>query len=208
MKRYDAVSSISGQVVAPVDAEALIARSWRRSVETYRLDPGRGGSPRVLSAGALREYREPMEPLLEVARSGMESLFQQIRDAGYVVLLTDANGVSVDFISNSVLDRELRHAGLYLGSCWQEEIEGTSAVGLCAVDKLPITVHHAEHFRSTNKSLTCSAAPVLAPDGRLLGVLDHMLGLGREAHHERRAVHGKARDRGEDVRVFGERQVR
>lgn len=172
MNRYDTVSTLSGQLVPPVDAEALIARSWQRSIETYHLDPGRSGAPRVLTAGALREYREPMEPLLDVARSGMESLFQQIRDAGYVVLLTDAKGVSVDFISNPVLDRELRHAGLYLGSCWQEEIEGTSAVGLCTVDKLPITVHHGEHFRATNKSLTCSAAPMLAPDGRLLGVLD------------------------------------
>jgi transcriptional regulator of acetoin/glycerol metabolism len=110
-----------------VDAsEALIALSRQRSLETHRLDPWRDGSPRVLLAGALRQHREAKEPLLHVARSGMESLFPQIRDAGYVVLLTDEKGVSVDFIGNPALDRELRRAGLYLGSCWQEEIEGNA----------------------------------------------------------------------------------
>jgi sigma-54 dependent transcriptional regulator, acetoin dehydrogenase operon transcriptional activator AcoR len=166
MARPETLSSDSAS------AETLIARSRQRSVETYRLDPGRDGAPRVLPASALREHRVPMEPLLAVARSGMETLFQQIRDAGYVVLLTDAKGVSVDFISNPVIDRELKRAGLYVGGCWSEEIEGTCAVGLCTIDKLPITVHHGEHFRALNSALTCSAAPVLAPDGRLLGVLD------------------------------------
>jgi transcriptional regulator of acetoin/glycerol metabolism len=159
-------------VIDADDSAAVIARSWQRSLETYRLDPGLTTAPRVLPASALREHRAPMEPLLDVARSGMESLFQQIRDAGYVVLLTDAHGVSVDFITNPVLDRELRRAGLYLGGCWSEDTEGTCAVGLCAIDRLPITVHHGEHFRASNGSLTCSAAPILAPDGRLMGILD------------------------------------
>jgi transcriptional regulator of acetoin/glycerol metabolism len=177
MNRAQSIASGARQSAMPavtevVDSAAVIARSWQRSAETYRLDPGLRTAPRVLPASALREYREPMEPLLDVARSGMESLFQQIRDAGYVVLLTDAHGVSVDFISNSALDRELRRAGLYLGSCWPEATEGTCAVGLCATDKLPITVHHGEHFRAINRSLTCSAAPILAPDGQLMGVLD------------------------------------
>jgi len=125
-------------------ADALIARSWQRSIAVHRLDPDGAARPRVLPASAVREHREPMQPVLEVARSGMESLFGQIRDAGYIVLLTDAQGVAVDFINNPVIDRELRRAGLYVGGCWSEDEEGTCAVGMCAVDRLPITVHHGE----------------------------------------------------------------
>ena len=153
-------------------ADSSIERSRRRSIELHHIDPGNNCAPRVLPAGALREHRQPMEPLLDVARSAMETLFLQIRDAGYVILLTDANGVAVDFINNPVLDRELRRAGLYLGGCWSERDEGTCAVGLAAVDRRPVTVHHAEHFRALNGKLTCSAAPILAPDGRLLAMLD------------------------------------
>lgn len=161
------------QALREVDADdVLIERSRQRSFDLYRLDPGRCDPPRVLPAQALREHRTPMEPLLDVARSGTESLFMQIRDAGYVVLLTDAHGVAVDFINNPVIDRELRRAGLYLGGCWSEQYEGTCAVGLATTERRPITVHHGEHFRATNNALTCSAAPILAPNGDLLAVLD------------------------------------
>lgn len=151
--------------------EALIARSRQRSADVHRLDPARG-SPRVLSSGALREHRDPLATLLDVARSGMESLFLQIRDVGYVVLLTDADGVAVEFISNPSVEREAQRAGLAAGGCWTEEQEGTCAVGLALIDRLPLTVHHGEHFRATNGLLTCSAAPIFAADGRLLAVLD------------------------------------
>ncbi|MGH2374865.1 MAG: sigma-54-dependent Fis family transcriptional regulator [bacterium] len=154
------------------EPESSIAQSWRRSIEVHRLDPGLAAPPRVLPANHLRDYQAPLESLLHIARSGMEKLFAQIRDAGYVVLLTDARGVTVDFMNNPLLDRELRHAGLYLGACWSEELEGTCAVGLCSVERVPVTVHHDEHFRAPNTALTCSAAPIFAPGGELLAVLD------------------------------------
>lgn len=162
----------SGSPAPAEPDDTLIARSRQRSIDLYRLDPGRQEAPRVLPVSALRDHREPMEPLLNVARSGTESLFLQIRDAGYVVLLTDAHGVVVDFMNNPVLDRELRHAGLYLGGCWSEDKEGTCAVGVATSERRPITVHHAEHFRALNKALTCSAAPIFSPNGDLLAVLD------------------------------------
>lgn len=152
--------------------EPPIVRSWKRSADHYQLDPSRSHPPQVISEFRLRDYRAPLEPLLQIARRGMESLFSQVRDAGYVVLLTDANGVTVDFMNNEPLDRELRQAGLYLGACWSEELEGTCAVGLCAVEKVPVTVHHAEHFRKPNTTLTCSAAPIRSETGELLAVLD------------------------------------
>lgn len=156
----------------PWRADDVIERSKQRSMDVYRLDPGRADPPRILTATALQDHRVPMEELLNVARSGMESLFLQIREAGYVVLLADAHGVAVDFINNPLLDRELRHAGLYLGSCWSEDKEGTCAVALANLESRSITVHHEEHFRAPNRALTCSAAPVMAADGRVLAVLD------------------------------------
>ncbi len=154
------------------EGDTGIAQSWRRSIEVHRLDPGRTTPPRVLPAHHLRDYQAPLESLLHIARSGMEQLFTQIRDAGYVVLLTEARGVTVYFTNNPQLDRELRRAGLYLGSCWSEDQEGTCAVGLCSIDRQPLTVHQEEHFRAPNTSLTCSAAPIFAPSGELIAVLD------------------------------------
>lgn len=163
---HEATSDISWR------ADDVIERSRQRSMGVHRLDPGRSDPPRVLTATALQDHRLPMEDLLDVARSGMESLFLQIRDAGYVILLTDAHGVAVDFISNPLLDRELRQAGLYLGSCWSEETEGTCAVALANLEQRSITVHHEEHFRVPYRTLSCSAAPLLGVDGQVQAVLD------------------------------------
>lgn len=157
---------------APNNIDSLIVRSWHRSLDTYRLDPGRSTNPRVLTGGLLRDHQGPMEDLMQIAKGGLENLFQQVRDADYVVLLTDAQGVTVDFLNDSSMDRDLRRSGLYLGSCWSESEEGTCAVGTCITDRIPLTVHQAEHFRTTNTKLTCSASPIMDTDGSLLAVLD------------------------------------
>lgn len=172
MNQAQIPAGVDRMVALDGSPESLVAQSWRRSIEVHHLDPERPAPPRVLPADHLRDYQMPLEPLLHIARSGMEKLFAQIRDAGYVVLLTDARGVTVDFMNNPLRDRELRRAGLYLGSCWSEDEEGTCAVGLCTIDRQPVTVHHGEHFRALNTSLTCSAAPIFAPGGELLAVLD------------------------------------
>ncbi|MBV8062835.1 MAG: sigma-54-dependent Fis family transcriptional regulator [Nevskia sp.] len=148
-----------------------IARSWSRSAG-QSLDPCRPESPQVLPEFRLREHRAPLEPLLQLARDAVDALFRQVRDAGYVVLLSNPAGVTVEFRNNESLDRELRKAGLYLGGCWPEGVEGTNAIGMCAVDKTPITVHRAEHFRKPNATLTCSAAPLRSETGELMAVLD------------------------------------
>lgn len=165
--------------------ESILARSRQRSLEIHRLDPARGQA-RVLTASAIREHREPLESLLSVARSGMQALYQQIRDVGYVVLLTDAHGVAVEFITNPSLERETRRAGLAEGGCWTEDQEGTCAVGLALIDQLPMTVHHLEHFRASNRSLTCSASPIFAGDGSLIAVLDAS---ALESPDDRRSQH-------------------
>lgn len=165
--------------------EGILARSRQRSLEIHRLDP-ECGQARVLTAGAVREHRDPLESLLSVARSGMQALYQQIRDVGYVVLLTDAQGVAVEFITNPSIEREARRAGLTQGGCWTEDQEGTCAVGLALIDQLPMTVHHLEHFRTTNRSLTCSASPIFAGDGSLIAVLDAS---ALESPDDRRSQH-------------------
>jgi len=155
-----------------VQGDSALAKSWRRSLEHHRLDPGLATPPRVYSKYQLKDYQTPLEDLMHTAREGMNQLSRQLRDVGYVVLLTDPQGVTVDFVNNEIYDKELRHAGLYLGACWSEAVEGTCAVGVCAFERTPITVHHDEHFRSPNTTLTCSSAPVFGPDGDLLAVMD------------------------------------
>ncbi|WP_119155252.1 sigma-54-dependent Fis family transcriptional regulator [Caldimonas tepidiphila] len=152
--------------------DAVIRDSWRRCVHEHRLDPTRMQEAVILPSGRLREHQDQMEAFLHIARHGLEALYQQVAGMGYVVLLTDARGVTVDFLGDLQLDRTLRRAGLYLGADWSEEHAGTCGVGTCITTGEALTVHLDDHFDATHIPLTCTTAPVFDPLGRLTAVLD------------------------------------
>lgn len=146
--------------------------SWKRCLTKYNLDPSTKSKPRILTGRALKDYTEPLEDFLSIARSGMKSLFERVSDAGYIILLGDANGVTIDYLGDPNQEREHRESGLYLGSVWTESIEGTCGVGTCIEERRALTIHRDEHFRNRHIDLTCSTTPLYYPDGTLLGTLD------------------------------------
>jgi transcriptional regulator of acetoin/glycerol metabolism len=150
----------------------LIKKSWVRCVNDYGLDPARRQPARIVTDSQLREHQEQLEDFLHVARAGMEQLYKRISSLGYVLLLTDAKGVTVDYIGNDALEKDLKKAGLYLGADWNEQFAGTCAVGTCIVEQTPLTCHRDDHFDSTHISLTCNSAPLFQPNGEFMGVLD------------------------------------
>jgi transcriptional regulator of acetoin/glycerol metabolism len=149
-----------------------IVNSWERCLTRYNLDPSLKSRPRILTHSELKEYREPLEEFLFIAKSGMTDLYEKVRDAGYVILLGDANGVTIDYVGEPKDEEANREAGLYLGSVWAEAIEGTCGVGTCIEERRPIIIHRDEHFRARHISLSCATTPLFLPDGSLLGTLD------------------------------------
>lgn len=153
-------------------ADDIITRSWARCVSDHGLDPSRSQPARVLENARLREHQEQLESFLRVARAGMEQLYKRVSPLGYVLLLTDAQGIAVDYIGNDQWDRQLKNSGLCLGADWKEPQSGTSGVGTCIVERVPITCHQKDHFDATHINLTCTAAPLFDPTGEFIGVLD------------------------------------
>ncbi|RDK10961.1 sigma-54-dependent Fis family transcriptional regulator [Cupriavidus lacunae] len=152
--------------------DAIIQNSWRRCVHQYGLDPSRMQEARILPQPRLREHQERIDDFARIARHGLQSLYGQVAGLGYVVLLTDAQGVTVDYIGNARTDAALRHAGLYLGAEWSESGAGTCAVGTALATGQALTVHQADHFDATHIPLTCTAAPLFDTHGNLHAILD------------------------------------
>ena len=149
-----------------------IGRSWKRCIEEYGLDPARPRPARIVTQRILREHQESADEFLNVARAGVEQLYGQIARLGYVLLLTDQRGITVQFLGDQRHDQRLRQAGLYLGADWNEHHTGTCAVGTCILEGRALTCHRQDHFDATHISLTCTSAPITDPQGRLLAVLD------------------------------------
>ncbi len=163
--------TVEGRLPAPSGSPQLTS-SWQRSYELYQLDPGSVIGPRVLSANEVREIRDREETFLRASGQCLTRLHDMVREDNYCVMRTDAHGVTIDYRIARERRKEFKHAGLYIGSCWSEGEEGTCGIANVLTDLAPITVHKTDHFRAAFTSLTCSAAPIFAPGGELIGVLD------------------------------------
>ena len=157
---------------AGMEVDTSIATSWERSLQHYGIDPSLSSPVRVLTSTELREYTQPIERFLRIAKTGVQHLYRQVKDLGYSTLLCDANGVTVDWRGDERYAREWKETGLYLGALWSEQHEGTCGVGTAIIEQIPITVHKGEHFRSKNSNLTCSCAPIVGPSGKTMALID------------------------------------
>ena len=150
----------------------LVINSWKRCIQIFKLDPLRRHASHVITQSELQNYTSPIEEFIVTAREGMENLHSQIKSLDYVVMLCDKNGITVDYIGNDRLNKDLRNSGLYLGTDWNERHAGTCAVGTIISELVPLTIHQYDHFDIVNTTLTCSASPILDHNGELLAVLD------------------------------------
>ena len=149
-----------------------VVQSWLRCINDHSLDPEHKGEARIVTEAVLKEHQQEAEDLLTTARFGMEDLYRRVNSMGYVLLLTDDKGVTVDFIGDDKVDRQLKRAGLYIGSEWSEGNAGTCGVGACLSSGEPITIHQTDHFDMAHTPLSCTAAPIYRSNGKLMGVLD------------------------------------
>lgn len=161
-------------------ADLAITRSWRRCLDQHQLDPASRRAPNVVEHPRLQDHRAPLEHIISVAHWQMSSLHQQLGRDGHVVLLTDARGVAIDSVFNETERAEFQRSGLWLGSVWSEDCEGTNGVGTCLVERQHVTIRRDEHFRGKHVGLTCSASPIFDANGELLAVLN--LSSVREEH--------------------------
>jgi transcriptional regulator of acetoin/glycerol metabolism len=149
-----------------------IARSWRRCVEDYALDPGQRQPAPVLERHVLTDLRERHAELVQIASAEIDWLYEHIAGTGYALLLTDASGIILYEKAEPTLAKTFHSAGLLIGADWSESSQGTNGMGTCIAEARAVTVHLEEHFHGCHIGLSCSAAPICDPSGSLLAVLD------------------------------------
>ncbi len=150
---------------------ALIA-SWRRSSSLHGLDPTVRKPPGRLTDSELAQARQEIEPLIQVAQSCLDRLFLAVGGAGCCVLLADRRGIPVERRGTQGDDETFCSWGLWPGTDWSEESEGTNGIGTCLVEQRAVTIHCEQHFLTRNTRLSCTAAPVYDHEGHLIAALD------------------------------------
>lgn len=157
----------------------FIVRSWQRSVINGVSTEGESREIPMFSSQELACIKEENQELLLCSLPVMENLYGQIIHTSSKVLLADASGVVLHSFGDHEFFGKASKILLLPGGIWSEGFRGTNAIGTALVEQEPVMVHSAEHFITSNHCLTCSAAPIFDPFGRIQGVLD-VSGVGRD----------------------------
>ncbi|HTT03446.1 MAG TPA: sigma-54-dependent Fis family transcriptional regulator [Steroidobacteraceae bacterium] len=149
-----------------------VKRSWLRCLTQYSLDPQSQREPHVLPRDERLDRKEQNFELVELADAEMAHLYHQLAGSGYSIILTDRDGVLLDYHGDLSFRNAAFRTGLVLGAVWSEQYGGTNGMGTCLFERAPLIVHRDQHFFSRNIGLTCCAAPIFDHGGELIGVLD------------------------------------
>jgi sigma-54 dependent transcriptional regulator, acetoin dehydrogenase operon transcriptional activator AcoR len=149
-----------------------VRSSWLRSLAEHHLDPDQVSDPDVLSYTELLQHRAPVEDLSALCLPEIDRLLHRVIEHAEVVMLTDAQGVVIQYRSSATSINKYTGLRVLPGSIWTEDRQGTTGVGLCLREQRPLSVVQDEHFSSKLASLSCAVAPIFGSQGRLAGVLN------------------------------------
>lgn len=145
-----------------------VAASWLRCA-AMKLDPNAPRVPVKLTEQELSHIRTENQLFIDTALPFMAFLESAVRGTGFILVLTEANGVVLEaFGDEEVMERARENN--YIPGCSRSEPEvGTNAIGLALHERKGIQLTGPEHFHVLNHGWTCASAPVFAPDGELIG---------------------------------------
>ncbi len=149
-----------------------IEASWRRCVLSHGIEPHKVRQPVILSHVEVTPLRDQFDVLKSIFAPELDRLHERLAKLDYVVLLANADGITVDVRCSDEIDKEARDSGLYPGVIWKEDFQGTNGVGTCLATGQPISVVMDDHFAIHNTPLTCTVAPIYSPDQELVAALD------------------------------------
>lgn len=159
--------------VAPSGLVAdAVLRSWQRCQRTGRTAAERVAFEPVGSSAALTQLLEPHQRLLQAAAPHLEALALALASAGYVAMLTDAQGRVLHTSGSLTGLGETFQAAFRPGVNLSEEAIGTTAMTTAIAEQAPCRVLGAEHFFAAAHSFHCCAAPVFSPQGEVIAAVD------------------------------------
>lgn len=149
-----------------------IQRSWQRCLH-QGLSRQQSADLDLLPQGELSARQDQHRALISCFQRFVLPLFAQLL-AGRPcrLLLCDGEGAILAASGDEGFARHAERIFLRSGARWGEASKGTNAIGTALAEQSEVQVLGNQHFFAQHSFLSCSACPLLGPDGQLLGVLD------------------------------------
>ncbi|MEW6661436.1 MAG: sigma-54-dependent Fis family transcriptional regulator [Bacillota bacterium] len=161
---------IEQRKITSAHVRPVILASWERCA-MLKVNPYQPQlkklPPAVLAATIVRHQN-----LILTAKPFMESLFRLVAGSGFVVTLCDAQGNLLELLGDAEVLNEADNINLVPGVNWAEAYMGTTAIGVALETGQPVQVCSVEHYCKPCHDWTCSAAPIRAPQGDQIAILN------------------------------------
>lgn len=150
----------------------FISQSQERCRDSFQLERTKpSAAPRLTNSEIIRR-KGAIDEVLSRNGARIRGLRQLAREAGYCVLISDAEGAVVQQFGDSARARNLADQGLKCGTLWREDLAGTNAISMALLSREAFTVAGNDHFFYSFSPFMCTAAPILDHDDELLGSID------------------------------------
>ncbi|MDX1268965.1 MAG: sigma-54-dependent Fis family transcriptional regulator, partial [Oceanisphaera sp.] len=144
----------------------LLERSWQRSRD-YGLSQHSRVDRLCLLRPDLQQRKQQHAQLLRYLNSSLP-LFEQLQQGRRCRLLfADAEGTILFSAGDPYFGNKAQKMALANGASWHEQSMGTNAIGTALSEQKEICILGQQHFLAANHGISCSASPVLSPNGEL-----------------------------------------
>lgn len=101
------------------------------------------------------------------------------------MVLTDQDGIVID-VAGQINRSDSASALARIGVDLSERNIGTSAISTTLTEKQAVWLHQADHFFDSTAIYSCAGAPIIGPQGQLLGMVDVT---GIRVREQRQLIH-------------------
>jgi len=158
-----------------------VYRSWKRCLQSGLGAFQKQLPDNILSGQVLQSRIEQRHDLIALAKPTMNYLHGLMSGDGGVIILSDHQGVIMHTVGDPQFIFKTERVFLKPGASWQENHRGTNAIGTALVERKAVSINGSEHYLENNGFLSCTAAPIFSPDGKISGVLN--ISTDKSAYH-------------------------
>jgi sigma-54 dependent transcriptional regulator, acetoin dehydrogenase operon transcriptional activator AcoR len=158
----------------------IIEKSHKRS-KSMGVNPTQIYPKKMLVFDELRNRLSLHKSLIDTATPFITELYNFLKNSGYFVILTDADGCILMLIGDDEIVNESHKFNMIPGAFMSEESVGTNAMGTALIENRPLQFTADEHYITAYHKWTCSAAPIHDTDGKIIGTIN-LTGYCENAH--------------------------
>ncbi|MEL7568138.1 MAG: sigma-54-dependent Fis family transcriptional regulator [Dehalobacterium sp.] len=149
----------------------MILRSWQRCKDLH-VDPFSSKVEATLTPLEFGRIKKQKKRFIEIAHQYINLLYEYVKGSGFVIFLTDENGIVLLLAGDEDQLDIYRRINLTEGAVWSEEAAGTNAVGTAIQERKAVQIIGGEHFCAIHHEITCSGSPIFGTKGEFIGVLN------------------------------------